>query len=66
MKCPQGYVYVKSYFNNGKKVKSHCRKAITKSQLSRETIEAIPFGYDAVVLSDYFKYGRQHMKKKKL
>lgn len=67
--CPDGYQFVKPHYKNGQLIIGYCRKK-SKSQerekqknLARETIEAIPFGFDAVVGYDYFKYGRDKTKK---
>ena len=45
----------------------YCRKSkVTTKQLGVETIEGIPFGYDAIVVKDYLKYAWENHKKLKL
>ena len=57
--CPDGYVFVRSHERRGKLISGFCRKSDKekKKELARETISAIPFGYDAVVVDDYARYG---------
>lgn len=38
---------------------------VTKRKLATETVEALPFGFDAIVLKDYAKYGVQKLAKRK-
>lgn len=65
--CPEGYTFVKPHSKNGKYVMGYCRKSkVTTKQLGVETIEGIPFGYDAIVVKDYLKYVWENHKKLKL
>ena len=67
--CPEGYKLVKPHYRHGVLVVGYCRKDSKREErekqktLARETIEAIPFGFDAVVGYDYLKYGRDKTKK---
>lgn len=63
--CPEGYTFIKPHLKNGKLVVGYCRKTEKQKRkdLAKETVEAIPFGFDAVVGYDYLKYGNQNVKK---
>ena len=64
--CPEGYEFVKPHTKNGKYIVGYCRKSkVTTKQLGIETIEGIPFGYDAIVAKDYLKYAWENHKKLK-
>ena len=48
--CPDGYVFVRSHERRGKLISGFCRKSDKekKKELSRETVSAIPFGYESL------------------
>lgn len=63
LQCPKGFVFVKAHKKGSSYIHEYCRKAkVTKKQLEKETVSAIPFGWDAEVGYDYLKYGRQEEK----
>lgn len=62
--CPEGYTFVKPHMRGNAIVDGYCRKTDTerKKNLEVETVEAIPFGFDGVVVYDYLKYGKHKYK----
>jgi len=64
--CPEGYTFIKPHMRGSTLIEGHCRKTREQKRkdLGRETVEAIPFGFDVLVAYDYMKYGKDGFEKK--